>query len=236
MDLTILAAGVTETTNWEYLVRLLAASLLGGLIGLEREHHGRSAGLRTQLLVALGSALAMVVSLRFGDVYGPASAPGIRVDPARVAYGVMGGVGFLGAGAIIHYGVGIRGLTTAASLWCSAAIGLGCGFGMFLVAVGATAIVLFALMALDTVERLVPVRQARNLTLTVPDTSPDVVARDRELLRQANIRVVSVTSTLDFKAGQTTIGFFLSVTGDDLARAVNLLRQQAKDISLLKVE
>src|SRR5690242_9611004 len=109
-------------SNWtlEAIARLGMAALLGGLVGLERELHGRSAGLRTHLLVALGAATAMVVSLNFAEVFGTVQHPSIQCDPARIAYGVMAGVGFLGAGAIIHQSGGIRGLTTAAGLWCAA--------------------------------------------------------------------------------------------------------------------
>ena len=93
---------------WDFIVRLGVAAALGGLIGLEREARGRSAGLRTQLLVAVGSALAMIVSLQFGARYGDGSlGSAVQVDPARVAYGVMAGVGFLGAGAMIRYGIGM---------------------------------------------------------------------------------------------------------------------------------
>ena len=82
-------------------VRLLLAALLGALVGLEREHHGRTAGLRTQLLVALGSALVVVVSVTFTEVFAPAAAAGaLRIDPSRAAYGVITGIGFLGAGVI----------------------------------------------------------------------------------------------------------------------------------------
>jgi putative Mg2+ transporter-C (MgtC) family protein len=106
--------------------RLVLSFVLGGIIGLEREKRGRSAGLRTHILVCMGSSLIMLVSLYIFDLYQGK----VPVDPARIAAGVVTGIGFLGAGTIITNREGARGLTTAASIWVSSAIGLavGCGF------------------------------------------------------------------------------------------------------------
>jgi len=217
------------------LVRLVVAAALGAAIGLEREHHGRSAGLRTQLLVALGSATAMVVSLYFAKVFG-AGGGAVRVDPARVAYGVMGGVGFLGAGAIIHYGAGVRGLTTAASLWCSAAIGLAAGFGMFLVAGVATAIVLFALKVLDLADRVITVRASRRIAVTVADTAPDAIERYEAILRQAGAKVVHVDYAADLPAGRATITFAVSVRADGVRDIIRRLAQAAPETVRIDVQ
>src|SRR4051794_12575917 len=109
-------------------IRLLAAAVLGGLIGVEREVHGRPAGMRTHLLVAFGCALFTVLSIYgFNDPISGTSNP----DPSRLAAQIVSGIGFLGAGAIIKYGTSIRGLTTAASLWATAAIGIGTGTGQY---------------------------------------------------------------------------------------------------------
>ena len=133
--------------------RLLLASVLGGLIGLERELHGRPAGFRTHLLVSLGSALFVAVSINFYKVYGSfAGNMPVGVDPGRVAAQVVTGIGFLGAGAIIREKASIRGLTTAACLWVAAAIGVACGAGMFVISLLVTAIALTSLLALKKVE------------------------------------------------------------------------------------
>ena len=134
--------------------RLLLATLLGSLVGLEREVHDHPAGMRTHLLVSLGAATFTVVS-----IYGflsLAGEPGIGpIDPTRVAAQVVSGIGFLGAGAIIKYGTSIRGLTTAGSLWATAAVGMAAGTGQAGVAVAGTAIVLFSLWPLNwIVDRL----------------------------------------------------------------------------------
>jgi putative Mg2+ transporter-C (MgtC) family protein len=133
--------------------RLLLASLLGAMIGLEREIHGRTAGFRTHLLVSLGSALFVVVSISFYRIFGNFSGTGmVGVDPGRVAAQVVTGIGFLGAGAIIREKASVRGLTTAACLWIAAAIGVACAVGLFKLSVLVTAIALLSLIALKKIE------------------------------------------------------------------------------------
>lgn len=226
-----------DSWQQEAILRLLVAAALGGLIGLERKQHGRAAGLRTHLLVALGAAMAMVVSLHFGQVFGKTGSNlAIRIDPARVAYGVMGGIGFLGAGAIIQYGVGIRGLTTAASLWCTAAIGLGAGFGMFIVSFVAVVIVLFALIVLDFVDRRIPVRFTKRITINVPGTSAEAINRYEELLRARYVKVVNIKYTCDFENDCSTITLRISARVVHLQEALNRLRAGATEITGMKVE
>ena len=134
--------------------RLVVASVLGALVGLEREIHQHPAGMRTHLLVSFGSAMFTVLSV-FGFVGVLASGEGTAPDPTRIAAQIVTGIGFLGAGAIIKYGTSIRGLTTAGSLWATSAIGMAAGAGQPLLAVVGTAIVLFSLWPLNwIVERL----------------------------------------------------------------------------------
>jgi putative Mg2+ transporter-C (MgtC) family protein len=150
--------------GWPHiLLRLAVAAALGGAIGVERELREREAGLRTHLLVALGASLFTIVSAYgFDDVLshgGPSVL--IRLDPSRVAAQIVSGIGFLGAGAIIRQGLSVRGLTTAASLWIVAAIGMASGAGMYAAAVIGTVIVLFTLgplriLAFRVIERFRP--------------------------------------------------------------------------------
>ena len=109
--------------------RLFLATFLGGIIGLERESHGKDAGVRTYALVCLGSALMMIVSEQMHEAYKATAG----VDPSRIAAQVVSGIGFLGAGAIIreHQGAGVKGLTTAAGIWAASGIGLACGMGLY---------------------------------------------------------------------------------------------------------
>jgi putative Mg2+ transporter-C (MgtC) family protein len=149
----------------EILFRLIVAALLGGIVGVERERLERAAGLRTHALVGVGSALFMMVSaFGFADVLGT---PNVGLDPSRVAAQVVSGIGFLGAGTIILQREIIRGLTTAASVWAVAAIGLAVGGGLYAAAIGATIIALVILAGLKPIEnRFFVRRRARILTLT----------------------------------------------------------------------
>jgi putative Mg2+ transporter-C (MgtC) family protein len=133
---------------WEILIRLALAGTLGGAIGLERELREREAGLRTHLLVALGSALFTLVSAYAFRDFHFSRASGVTFDPSRIAAQVVTGIGFLGAGAIIRQGLAVRGLTTAASLWVVAAIGMATGAGYYSAAVIATVLVIAALWPL----------------------------------------------------------------------------------------
>jgi putative Mg2+ transporter-C (MgtC) family protein len=180
-----------KTLDWplEPLLRLTLAALLGGLVGLEREVRGRQAGFRTNLLVALGCALIMVVSISFASHPWPHPPQvNVTVDPARIAYGVMAGIGFLGAGVIIKYEGGIHGLTTAAGLWCVAAIGLACGVGLYLIALSASILVLAALWFLNYVEKFLPKVRFRVVTVRRP-WHPEVV---RETVRTAESHGIKV--------------------------------------------
>jgi putative Mg2+ transporter-C (MgtC) family protein len=137
------------TLNWdEALLRLALAATLGGLIGVERELRERQAGLRTHLLVALGSALFTIVGAYGFHEFVDSGASVVRTDPTRIAAQIVTGIGFLGAGAIIRQGLSVRGLTTAATLWVVAAVGMAAGAGYYSVAVITTALVLIALYPL----------------------------------------------------------------------------------------
>lgn len=134
-----------------YLIRLVLALILGGAVGMERQAHGRAAGLRTNILVCLGSALVIVAFQRIMDHQLPDATSAIRMDPARAAAGVITGIGFLGAGTIVKSKEFVRGLTTAASVWVVAAIGVAVGLGEILLAVTVTLLVLVALVVLHRI-------------------------------------------------------------------------------------
>ena len=145
----------------EVLLRVVLAGVLGGAIGVEREIREREAGLRTHLLVAVGAALFTLVSAYGWHDFSFSSANGITYDPTRIAAQIVTGIGFLGAGAIIRQGLSVRGLTTAASLWVVAAIGLAAGAGYYSAAVITTIVVLVSLwplriLAYRIIERVRP--------------------------------------------------------------------------------
>jgi putative Mg2+ transporter-C (MgtC) family protein len=131
---------------WELAVRLLVAALLGAVVGGEREWRGHDAGLRTNILVSVGSCLFTLLSIfGFPDI-GPN--PDVGRDPARIAAQIVSGIGFLGAGAVFRDGNRVRGMTTAATIWLVAAIGMAAGAGSYFLAVIATIVALLVLAAL----------------------------------------------------------------------------------------
>jgi putative Mg2+ transporter-C (MgtC) family protein len=170
------------------LLRLVVAFLAGMLIGIEREAHSQPAGMRTHILITIGSALAMLLS-----IYIPQSYPGFQNgDPGRIAAQVVSGIGFLGAGAILRFGVNVRGLTTAASVWAMAMIGLAIGAGMYAVSFIALVIILFSLSVMDTFEKhLFRNRLFKRIDITLKKKSTDIRALEC-VLKGLKIKVQSV--------------------------------------------
>ena len=169
-----------EATYLELTVRLSFALVLGGAIGIEREYRAKEAGFRTHFLVALGSALFCIVS-QFGF--------GIDLkDSSRVAAQVVSGIGFLGAGTIIFQKNVVRGLTTAAGLWVTAAIGLACGTGMYMAALIATVMVL---LGLEVLHALIPQHGVTTVDISFTAKSKDSVRRLVDTLKGSGIEVQS---------------------------------------------
>lgn len=139
--------GMENTMIWDFVWRLVLAALFGTIIGLDREYREKEAGFRTHFLVSLGSALMMIVSqYGFSEIL---THDGVSLDPSRIAAQVVSGIGFIGAGTIIFNHQIVRGLTTAASLWATAGIGLTAGAGMSWLALAATILTLVALEGLS---------------------------------------------------------------------------------------
>src|SRR5665213_2008566 len=160
----------------EIALRLVTATVLAGLVGLDREHRRSAAGLRTHALVGMSSCLLMIVSaFGFADILGT---PGVGLDPSRIAAQIVTGIGFLGAGTIIAHGESVRGLTTAASIWTVAAIGIAVGDGMYHVAFIATALALILLLVMRPIERRLDRRWRRQTISALYDPkviSPEAV-------------------------------------------------------------
>lgn len=154
----------------ELTVRLVTAAALGGLIGYEREINRHAAGLRTNILVCLGSALVMLLSIYGFNQF--IAEPNVRADPARLAAQVISGIGFLGAGTIMKTGVSIKGLTTAATLWVVAGIGLAVGAGFYYPAILTCVLVFLALKILNHVEhRYLSAGKSRTASLKIREGS-----------------------------------------------------------------
>ncbi len=163
-------------------LHLLAALVAGGVIGLERSFHGRPAGFRTHTLVCLASAMLMLITL-FEWKWLPPHAPDtIRTDPTRMAQGIMTGIGFLGAGVIFKEGFSVRGLTTAASIWVTAAIGILIGIGFYFPAALATALTLGTLSAFRWIEAWMPSQSYAHHTLCFERDSVLPEAEVRKIL------------------------------------------------------
>lgn len=142
----------SDPSLWVLSARLISAGLLTALLGLEREFHHKHAGLRTHALVGFGSSLVMIIS-QYG--YNSVLRTGVVLDPSRTAAQVVSGIGFLGAGLIFMKQDRVNGLTTAAGVWVSAAVGLAAGSGNIALAAIATAFVLFALYVFGLIERII---------------------------------------------------------------------------------
>ena len=188
----------------EAFVDLLMAALAGGMVGIARELRGRQAGFRTNILVAVGSAMVMIVSNRMAERGWPS--PGragvqINVDTGRIAYGVMTGIGFLGAGVIIQHRGSVRGLTTAAAIWCVAAVGLAAGLSLYLLVIFGTILLVSALWALDRFERMLPKLRWRDIVIRRRWTE-GCIADTVQRLEDADVRVsdVNFNRTDDLKS------------------------------------
>jgi putative Mg2+ transporter-C (MgtC) family protein len=168
---------VAHLSNWDVVLRLLLAALVGGLIGFERETDGQDAGLRTHLMLSLGAAVFGLISVGAWDRFQTETANSIfRVDVTRVASYVAAGIGFVGGGAIVKHAGSVRGLTTAASLWVAGAVGLAAGVGFWLPAVAGTVIGFVSLALRRPMRRLIAFVGARRTgAMTV------VVARDGDV-------------------------------------------------------
>ncbi|MDD6570609.1 MAG: MgtC/SapB family protein, partial [Acidaminococcus sp.] len=173
-----------DTLLAQLTLRILLAAFLGGLIGLERSAGDRPAGLRTHVLVATGSALLMVISIYGSDGYTQTR------DPSRIASQVVSGIGFLGAGTILHEGLTVKGLTTAASLWIVSAIGLTVGCGMLALGIFATVITLVTLILIRGLEKKVlPVGRSTKCVLHVAvNKNPDSMMEVMDYLQERNIK------------------------------------------------
>ena len=197
----------------DLLIRLLVATALGGAVGLEREIRDQPAGFRTHILVALGACLFTIVSAYgFEEFFGDRD-PRFRFDPSRVAAQIVTGIGFLGAGAILRYGITVRGLTTAASLWVVAAIGLAVALGGYFAATVTTLITLVSLWGLRPVRRVLvrgfkAEHEEFHLAVT-PELELDRLVRQ---LRESRVRVDNLR--IETEEGEGRVVLYLRLPPD----------------------
>ena len=184
--------------TWDFFFRLLVAGVLGAIIGLDREYRAKEAGFRTHFLVALGSALFMIVSkYGFWDILGNT---GIGLDPSRIAAQVVSGIGFLGAGTIIIQKLFVRGLTTAAGIWATSAIGLAVGAGQYWLGISAMLLTLLGLEGLGYIFQKI---SQRNVLLIFTTTSQEVIKEVTDEIKRKK-HSISSYSTESSKLGDMT--------------------------------
>jgi putative Mg2+ transporter-C (MgtC) family protein len=171
------------TVEWNFILRIFIAGLLGGLIGLEREFRAKEAGVRTHFIVALGSALFMIISQFAFEG---------RFDAARVAAQVVSGIGFIGAGVIIFQKNVVRGITTAAGLWVAAAIGLACGAEMYSVAIATT---IMTILVLETMHFITRTHGEKEVSVTLSPVTNDELTAMMKTLKGCGAEVESFTLT-----------------------------------------
>jgi putative Mg2+ transporter-C (MgtC) family protein len=177
------------TLQLDLSLRLVLAAVLGAMIGAEREIHGHPAGIRTHMLVALGSGLFTVLS-----IHGFGQGPGVPIDPTRIAAQIVSGIGFLGAGAILKDGIVIRGLTTAASLWATAAVGMAAGAGEYVIGAVGAGIVLISLWPLNALAERLHGSATPEVQVRLQLDRVDLVGRVSSILLDNKLEIGSIST------------------------------------------
>ncbi len=215
----------------QIILRLLLAAILGGLVGYERQRNNQPAGLRTHIILVVGAALAMTLSINLAMQFRPQVPNG---DPARLAAQVISGIGFLGVGAIIRYGANIKGLTTATSMWSMAVVGLVVGAGYYLIAAFTTGLLLITLILINFFEKryIKPVVTSQ-LTVSAADKR-DMLDKMRKVIEKratvsSGIRIhkdlyhkrVKFVMTFKMKEGELIDNMLVDLTEIEGIRAIN---------------
>lgn len=218
----------------EITLRLVTATVLAGLVGLDREHRRSAAGLRTHALVGMSSCLLMIASaFGFADILGT---PHVGLDPSRIAAQIVTGIGFLGAGTIIAHGESVRGLTTAASIWTVAAIGIAVGCGMYRAAILGTALTLILLLVMRPIERRLDTRWRKQTISALYDptvTSPEVLLG---VLRRINLNVTGLSVELQGESGNEEIQITLAQSGEAVLQDALQAVAQVEGVQSAKTE
>ena len=195
---------ITPQVTMIFAARLVLAALLGGLIGLEREYHGRAAGFRTHLLVSLGSCLMVLLSEAYALKYTAGTV--LSLDPTRIAGQIVTGIGFIGAGTIMREGLTIRGLTTAACLWVAAGLGMAVAAGLYFLSGFTTLVALVALGVLKHLEARVRRGTYRMLSITCRGET-DVLPLLEKHLRSRNVTISDFSMEYDVENRESHFDF-----------------------------
>ena len=218
------------TFQGDLLLRILVAAVLGAAIGIEREMHDHPAGTRTHLLVALGSALFTVLS---AHGFGGGTGDPTTVDPTRIAAQIVTGIGFLGAGAIIHYGTSVRGLTTAASLWATAAVGLATGAGQYVLAAVTAVIVVVSLGPLNRLVSALRPRAPRSMQIRLELTDLEALGRISALFAELRVEMTAIESRR-VRKGRYEVDLRLRVPASSGSQAVAQALAALPDVDIVE--
>lgn len=220
--------------SYDFIIRILAAAVIGGVIGLEREYRAKEAGFRTHFLVALGSALFMVVS-QFGFEQTDGGTGNVSLDPSRVASQVVTGIGFIGAGIIIFQKHAVRGLTTAAGLWVTSAIGLACGSGLYFLAFITMILVLICLEVLYFIVRGV---ESKHISVTFSSLSKDMVTEIIDTLKNEGLEVKSyhIKHSYDDNATHYKMNVDINVRRNNFENIIKKILTDFDGVSIDEIE
>jgi len=217
-------------TIGEEIFRIFLSGVLSGIIGFEREKHGREAGLRTMFLVGIGVTTILISSFNVYNVFSNVESPILSIDPARIAYGVVTGIGFLGAGAIIKDTKRIRGLTTAACLWVVTSIGLAVGCGLYTISLFTTFFSLFILYALKIIEHKILPDIYSTLTIVVSQENEKTLSELKTLLKNFQMKILSISFERDIENKISSFTFILRYNREKLVEELIKKLTNHKDI------
>jgi putative Mg2+ transporter-C (MgtC) family protein len=217
---------------YEVIFKLLLGTLLGGIIGFERQTHGRAAGFRTQLLVCVSCVLLMIISESY-YAQGTLNPMYARIDPTRIAAGAMTGIGFLGAGVILKTGFSVQGLTTAACIWIVSAIGLAIGAGLYLAAVAGFVITFLSLWVLRILEAKMPRVVYKYIKLVTDATAEE--AAISSFFQERGFEIIKMDYEIEFPKQEKTYTFTIATRGGTQMKEMVAQLGQLKFIKSLAV-
>lgn len=219
--------------EWTFVIRLLLAGMLGAVIGLDREFRAKEAGFRTHFLVCLGSALFVIISIYAFTDY--AKENGFNYDVSRVAAQIVSGIGFIGAGTIIFQKQMIKGLTTAAGMWATAAIGMSIGAGMYILGISATVLVLIGLELLSVIFKGIGLTTLSISLTTTDQNNLELILKEIELRKH---HLVSYTTTTESHADVALykVSFVVKIIGYPNSNSLITFIQSLKGITQLNIE
>ncbi|MDR3088868.1 MAG: MgtC/SapB family protein [Desulfobulbaceae bacterium] len=221
--------------GWEMIIRLVAAMVVGAFVGGERSYHGRPAGFRTHALVCTASSLLMLVTV-YDTHWVKTSADMVRLDPTRMGQGIMTGIGFLGAGVILKEGLSVRGLTTAASIWMTAALGILAGIGFYFPLVISSLLTVFILSVLRWIEVRMPTQSHYRFEARLAHPSAVDEQALFSVIEGYGFSVAGISHRLDREHGIRRYSMMLRTTRRDSASRLAEHLENIEQIQAFKLE